>query len=263
MAKKRKGERRRAGEDPDKAPVQKPVTFSPFADLKKILAEKARAVTKPAPPPPPTRVANKKPFSPATQPVDEEAILRAAYAGVRRLDETSSNHRVPIEPRPANRAVVSEEAEVLAALSDLVSGVGAFDLTETEEYVEGARVGLDPRLLSRLRRGEFAIQDHIDLHGMIQPDAKDALCEFVLKSVGKGMRTVLVVHGRGLGSPGGRPVLKHATAQWLSHGEIGAHVHAFATARPQDGGAGAMYVLLRRDRRRAAFDVLQGAKRRD
>jgi DNA-nicking Smr family endonuclease len=101
------------------------------------------------------------------------------------------------------------------------------------------------------------------LHGMIQPDAKAALLAFILKSVGKGMRTVLVVHGRGLGSPGGRPVLKRATAQWLSHGEIGAHVHAFATARPQDGGAGAMYVLLRRDRRRAAFDVLQGAKRRD
>jgi DNA-nicking Smr family endonuclease len=125
------------------------------------------------------------------------------------------------------------------------------------------RVGLDPRLISRLRRGEFAMQDHIDLHGMIQPDAKLALQQFVIKSVGKGMRSVLVVHGRGLGSPGGRPVLKHAAAQWLSHGEIGAHVHAFATARPQDGGAGAMYVLLRRDRRRAAFDVLQGAKRRD
>ena len=105
--------------------------------------------------------------------------------------------------------------------------------------------------------------DHIDLHGMIQPDAKLALQEFILKCVRKGMRTVLVVHGRGLGSPGGRPVLKHAAAQWLSHGEIGAHVHAFTSARPQDGGAGAMYVLLRRDRRRAAFDVLQGAKRRD
>jgi DNA-nicking Smr family endonuclease len=118
-------------------------------------------------------------------------------------------------------------------------------------------------LLSRLRRGEFAVQDHLDLHGMIQPDAKQALQSFVIKAVGKGMRSVLVVHGRGLGSPGGRPVLKHAAAQWLSHGEIGAHVHAFSTARLQDGGAGAMYVLLRRDRRRAAFDVLQGAKRRD
>ena len=194
--------------------------------------------------------------------VDEAAILREAYAGVRPLGNATAGRRMPVVPE-VHRAVVSEEAEVLAALSDLVSGVGSFDLTETEEYVEGARVGLDPRLLSRLRRGEFAVQDHLDLHGMIQPDAKQALREFILKSVGKGIRTVLVVHGRGLGSPGGRPILKHATAQWLSHGEIGAHVHAFATARAQDGGAGAMYVLLRRDRRRAAFDVLHGAKRRD
>src|SRR4029077_19105404 len=130
-------------------------------------------------------------------------------------------------------------------------GQGNFDLSETEEYVEGTRVGLDPRLSSRLRHGEFAVQDHIDLHGMIQPAAKQALEEFIIKSVRKGLRSVLVVHGRGLGSPGGRPVLKHAAAQWLSHGAIGAHVLAFTTARPQDGGAGAMYVLLRRDRRRA------------
>jgi DNA-nicking Smr family endonuclease len=271
MAKKKKLSRRGVAEDSDQAPKQKPVSFSPFKDLKKMLADKAaengkqllpsqqllvakatlrKPVAQPSPPPPPPEV------------VDENAILREAYAGVRPLGSATTGHRMPVVPE-VHRAVVSEEAEVLAALSDLVSGVGNFDLTETEEYVEGARVGLDPRLLTRLRRGEFAVQDHIDLHGMIQPDAKFALRQFVIKSVGKGMRTVLVVHGRGLGSPGGRPVLKHAAAQWLSHGEIGAHVHAFATAKPQDGGAGAMYVLLRRDRRRAAFDVLQGAKRRD
>ena len=228
-----------------------------------MLADKAGQVAKQAPPAKPV-VAKQVATSSAPripEIVDEDAILREAYSGVRPFGN-DSGHRMPVVPT-VHRAVVSEEAEVLAALSDLVSGVGSFDLTETDEYVEGARVGLDPRLLSRLRRGEFAVQDHLDLHGMIQPDAKQALRDFVVKSVGKGIRTVLVVHGRGLGSPGGRPILKHGTAQWLSHGEIGARVHAFATARPQDGGAGAMYVLLRRDRRRAAFDVLQGAKRRD
>src|SRR5579871_2556509 len=272
MAKKKKNFRRGAEEESDQMPKQKPVTFSPFKDLKKMLADRASDTAKPSlplkhqPTAKPVAKTTAKPAAPATQQppevVDEAAILREAYAGVRRLGSATSGHRMPVVPE-IRRTVVSEEAEVLAALSDLVSGVGNFDLTETDEYVEGARVGLDPRLLTRLRRGEFAVQDHIDLHGMIQPDAKLALQQFVIKSVGKGMRTVLVVHGRGLGSPGGRPVLKHAAAQWLSHGEIGAHVHAFATARAQDGGAGAMYVLLRRDRRRAAFDVLQGAKRRD
>ena len=268
MSKKKNLSRRGGAEDSDKAPTQKPISFTPFKDLKKLLADR-NAVTGKALAPPKS-IAAAKPNSasaarPATpsdpEPIDEASILREAYAGVTPLGKVSAT-RIPVV-KAVQRAVVSEEAEVLAALSDLVSGVGHFDLTETDEYVEGMRVGLDPRLVSRLRRGEFAMQDHIDLHGMIQPDAKLALQEFILKSVRKGMRTVLVVHGRGLGSPGGRPVLKHAAAQWLSHGEIGAHVHAFTSARPQDGGAGAMYVLLRRDRRRAAFDILQGAKHRD
>ena len=261
MAKKKKSARPRE-DDTDRVPPQKPLTFSPFKDLKKMLAERGRDPSPPTSPRPAVLRPAPKPVAPAPTPlVDEDSILREAYAGVRRFDN-NGGHRMPVVPE-VHHTIVSEEAEVLAALSDLVSGVGVFDRTETEEYIEGARVGLDPRLVSQLRRGEFAIQGHLDLHGMIQPDAKQALRDFIIKSVGKGMRTVLVVHGRGLGSPGGRPVLKHATAQWLSHGEIGAHVHAFATAKAQDGGAGAMYVLLRRDRRRAPFDVLQGAKRRD
>lgn len=170
--------------------------------------------------------------------------------------------RVPLAP-PVNRTIVSEDAEVLAQLYDLVSGQGAFDITETDEYIEGARVGLDPRLVIRLRRGEFAVQAHLDLHGMVQGAAKQALRSFILDAVHKGLRTVLVVHGRGRGSPGGRAVLKHATAAWLSHRALSGYVLAFSTARPGDGGAGAMYVLLRRQRRRAPFEVLVGAKRRD
>src|ERR1700683_2954220 len=269
MAKKKKHlHRPGAGEDPDKAPQQKPVSFTPFKDLKKLLADRSAAVAKEPAPLKPIAAAKANNSSAAkpiarsdSEPLDEASILREAYAGVTPLGKVSAT-RMPVV-KDVRRTIVREEAEVLAALSDLVSGLGHFDLTETDEYVEGMRVGLDPRLVSRLRRGEFAMQDHIDLHGMIQPAAKLALQEFVLKSVHKGMRTVLVVHGRGLGSPGGLPVLKHAAAQWLSHGEMGAHVHAFTSARPQDGGAGAMYVLLRRDRRRAAFDVLQGAKHRD
>jgi DNA-nicking Smr family endonuclease len=232
---------------------------SPFKNLKRLVADRAmktaqEAVAPKALPEPP-------PHSVASEP-DDESVLRQAYADVRPLRR--SGRRVPVEPT-ASRAPTtsSEEAEVLAQLYDLVSGQGAFDLTETEEYVEGARVGLDPRLVTRLRRGEFAVQRHIDLHGMVQPAAKEALTAFILDSVSKGARSVLVVHGRGRGSPGGRPILKHAAVQWLSRGVIGGHVLAFTTARPRDGGAGAMYVLLRIERRRARFDVLHGTKRRD
>jgi DNA-nicking Smr family endonuclease len=272
MPKKWKRPARRQPPAPPSPEPEKPVFASPFKDLKKLIEQRA-AEARPAPPPPPKPVPKLKSPAPtrlataglkiiAPPPkVDEEALFREAFEGVRPLGLPRAQ-RLAVAPQP-RREIVSEDAEVLAELSDLVSGQGIFELTETEEYVEGARHGLDPRLLSQLRRGEFSMQAHLDLHGMIQPDAKEALTSFIVDSVRKGRRAVLIVHGRGLRSPGGLPVLKHAAAQWLSHGIAGGYVLAFATARPSDGGAGAVYVLLRRERRRAKFDVLQGAKRRD
>jgi DNA-nicking Smr family endonuclease len=251
MAKQRKS---RAHESKKKS--EKPPAFSPFKNLKKMLA--ARAVKVSAVAAKEAKAREDAPVAFPTEALDEASMLREALAGVRPLNGTA---RMPVE-RKTNRAIVSEDAEVVAQLSDLVSGQAPFDITETEEYVEGMRVGLDPRLLSQLRNGGFAVQSHIDLHGMIQPAAHQALADFILTSVRKGLRSVLVVHGRGLGSPGGRAVLKHAAANWLSHGEIGGHVLAFVTARTHDGGTGAMYVLLRREKQRAPFEILEGAKRR-
>jgi DNA-nicking Smr family endonuclease len=261
MAKKRKSTSRH---DPPKTPAPKPIFDSPFRDLKKLIQQQPQpAPARPAaisrPPAASLNGAVKTPT--AVAPADDEALMREAFEGVRRLGSPGAE-RITVEPRVV-RNIVSEDAEVLAELSDLVSGQGNFELTETEEYVEGARVGLDPRLVSELRRGDFSMQGHIDLHGMTQIDAKEALTQFILESVRKGRRAVAVVHGRGLRSPGGRPVLKHATAQWLSHGTIGGYVLAFTSARAYDGGAGAVWVLLRRERQRGKFDVLHGAKRRD
>ncbi len=164
MAKKKKSARPR-DDDADRVPPQKPVTFSPFKDLKKMLAERGLEAAPPAAPARPV-IAKPipKPLAPGPTPpvVDEDSILREAYAGASARFDNNGGHRMPVVPE-VHHTIVSEEAEVLAALSDLVSGVGAFDLTETEEYIEGARVGLDPRLVSRLRRGEFAIQGHLDL----------------------------------------------------------------------------------------------------
>jgi DNA-nicking Smr family endonuclease len=259
MARKRGRNQRGDGKTKNAAP--KRIFDSPFRDLKKLIRQRPESTEKkPAPPPFPSKGTSPVAESVAP-PIDDTDLLRSALVGVRPLNGAS---REPLAIRiAARRAAIREDAEVLAQLSDLVSGHAPFELTETEEYVEGSRVGLDPRLVTRLRRGEFSTQGHIDLHGMTQPDAKQALAEFVLDSVRKGRRAVLVVHGRGLRSPGGMPVLKHAVAQWLSHGSVGGYVLAFTTARPQDGGAGAVCVLLRRERKRGIFDVLQGTKRRD
>ena len=258
MAKKRKHGGAKA--PPRKAASPKEGFASPFKDLKKMLAQASKV-----PATPPAQVAPDPPLPPQDtaddELLDDDAILRRALEGVRPLNG-DRRVRTPIEA-PTNHTIVDEDAEVIAQLSDLVSGQAPFDITESDEYVEGYRVGLDPRLVSELRRGKFAVQAHLDLHGLIQGDAKQTLKEFILASVRKGLRTVLVVHGRGLRSPGGHSVLKHASAGWLSHGAIGGHVLAFTSARPSDGGAGATYVLLKREKSRAPFDILQGAKRRE
>jgi len=225
---------------------------SPFKGLKGMLAAPRLAPAQPQP-----QSAQPPPAQPQD---DDQELLSNALAGVIPL---GGPRAVPPGGKAATRrAIVSEEAEVLAELSDLVSGQGAFDITETEEYVEGARMDLDPRLIVRLRRGEFAFEAYLDMHGMTQPDAHDELARFLRESIRQGRRMVLVVHGKGLGSPGGKSVLKHASVEWLSHGAMSAHVLAFVTARPIDGGTGALYVLLQRTRKRAPFDVLNGAKRR-
>jgi DNA-nicking Smr family endonuclease len=273
MAKKRSQKPSRDqwhSDPPDSA--TKPVFNSPFKDLKKLLKDfsfdPARGsygdgIAKRSDPKlcAPYKLAPSRPIATAADTPDDAVIFQRAIDGVRRLS-SEGPARIAVE-LVTKRAVVSEDAEVLAQLSDLVAGHSPFDITETEEYVEGARLGIDPRLVTQLRRGEFSSQAHIDLHGMIQPDAKAALTAFVVESTRKGLRSIIVVHGRGLGSPGGRPILKHATVRWLSHGYLSGFVLAFTTARPADGGAGALYVLLKRDRRRGPFEVLNGAKRRD
>ena len=110
----------------------------------------------------------------------------------------------------------------------------------------GLAPGVDRRLLRRLRRGEYAVQAHLDLHGLRSDEAKVATDAFIRDSQRGGRRCVLIVHGRGLRSKDHVPVLKEKLVVWLSHGRIGKQVLAFATARPHDGGAGAVYVLLRR-----------------
>jgi DNA-nicking Smr family endonuclease len=249
--------RKRKSSGQHKPPSTKPIFHSPLRELAKLMRQKSEAA------------ARRKPVAPATPPAppiapaqaDDESLFREAVDGARPIARTG-RARVAVEPR-VSVSIVTEEAEVMAELSDLVSGQAPFELIETEDYVEGMRRGTDPRLVTRLRRGEFAIQGHIDLHGMIRGDAKVALADYILDSVRKGRRAVLIVHGRGRGSPGGHPVLKHATAHWLSHGTISGYVLVFTTARPSDGGAGAMYVLLRRERRREPIDVLSGTHRRD
>jgi DNA-nicking Smr family endonuclease len=192
--------------------------------------------------------------------LDDEALFRAAVRGVVPIPIEERRGAVASIPRSFTPPMTEQE-ETLAELSDLVAGTANFDVSDTDEHVEGMVVGLDPRILRRLRAGEFAYQAHLDLHGLTTGEAREAVREFVLRSMRSGHRCVLLVHGRGRNSPDQRPVLKDGVKQWLTRGELARRVLAFSTARPYDGGTGATYVLLRRERRgKKPFHTLVGAK---
>ncbi|MGH7961554.1 MAG: Smr/MutS family protein [Candidatus Binatia bacterium] len=160
------------------------------------------------------------------------------------------------------RRLQTEESEALAELYDLVAGRAGFDVTDTDEYIEGCVIGLDPRLVRKLRQGDFSRQAFLDLHGMTAEDAQAEVERFVLIAVRDGLRCLLIIHGRGRNSPGQVSVLKDRLKLWLTRGKLAKVVLAFATARPHDGGPGALYVLLRRERgRKHALEVFEGAKR--
>ncbi len=177
-------------------------------------------------------------------PADEERSFARAMAGVTPMspDVRVAPSRDPAVPRtPAD-----DDAEAVAVLADLVAGQGEFDISDTVEYVEGLAPGVDKRLLKRLRRGDFAQQGYLDLHGLTREEARSAVAKFLADSRVQRKRCVLLIHGRGLNSPDRVPVLKNALVMWLTRGGLAKRILAFATARPVDGGAGALYVLLRK-----------------
>jgi len=109
----------------------------------------------------------------------------------------------------------------------------------------GKPVDLDRRTMDRLRRGQIRPEGHLDLHGMTRGQAHAALHEFIATAHAAGKRCVIVITGRGRASFGGG-VLRTETPRWLNLGSIRPMVLGFAEAHPKDGGAGALYVLLRR-----------------
>ena len=115
-------------------------------------------------------------------------------------------------------------------------------LLDTDEALSYQRSGIGPDVVRRLRRGEWTVQRQIDLHGLRVDEAREALAAFLALAVRDQQRCVRVIHGKGLGSIGREPVLKNKVPRWLVQRQ---EVLAFCQARPNDGGAGALIVLLR------------------
>ncbi|WP_026435801.1 Smr/MutS family protein [Acidovorax sp. JHL-9] len=133
---------------------------------------------------------------------------------------------------------LDEERVLLESISD---DFDVSTLLDTDDQLSFRRPGIGVEITRRLRSGHWSIQRQLDLHGLRVDEAREALGNFIRLAHKTGLRCVRVVHGKGLGSPGKSPVLKGRVQSWLVQKK---EVLAFVQARPIDGGAGALLVLL-------------------
>ena len=126
-------------------------------------------------------------------------------------------------------------------------GPVAFRFPEASEPLLGVAAGIQASQLRELRRGRIRPEAEIDLHGLRVEEARHHLLTELGRAAETGLRCLIVIHGKGLRSPG-QPVLRTALPAWLADPQLAGRVLAFAPACSDDGGSGATYVLLRRTR---------------
>lgn len=171
---------------------------------------------------------------------DDAKLFREHVDGIRPVKQD----RIP--PHRARRRPIPEQSrrDAAAVMDSLLSDDYDPGDVETGEELIFVRAGLQHTVMRKLRRGQFAIEAELDLHGLIVPQARAALDKFLRDARALGKRCVRVIHGKGRSSEGKMPVLKGKVNVWLRQKN---EVLAFCTAVPRDGGAGAVYVLLRKN----------------
>ncbi len=225
---------------------KKEVLNTPFAGLgqrlHKLAASAASAAERPADnAAPPLKAETSAPVS-----TDESGLFAQAMQGVEPVSRRRGRSHPPALAQPVVRFVpIDEELEVMAHLAELIAGETAINISWHKDYVRGTSQGVNQQLLSMLEAGRFSIQDYLDLHGLGPDEALAKVEEFLGKSRARGLRHVLVVHGKGKNSKGGESILKETLSQHLSHKRFARWVLAFCSARQADGGTGAMYILLK------------------
>ena len=212
--------------------MTKPVKVKALTDLKVVkraIAEKARQRTEQA-------SAQVKAVKQAAS--DKDLFVRAAGTVQPLPDKRKVLHKVEQKMPLTMQYQRDEKAVLREAISD------EFDvstLLETDEHLSFRRPGIGPDVTRKLRRGDWSIQRQLDLHGLRRDDAREVLSLFIREAHRHGIRCVRVIHGKGLGSPGKAPILKSRVHSWLVQKT---EVLAFVQAKPADGGAGALVVLL-------------------
>ena len=170
----------------------------------------------------------------------EQKLFERAVGAVQPLNHAPRVELQVVRPSPtAFQQALDDQAALRESLSD------EFDvstLLDVDDQMSFRRPGIGHDVTRKLRRGDWSIQGQVDLHGLRSDEAREALGQFIRDAMRMGWRCVRVVHGKGLGSPGKTPVLKSKTQKWLVQKN---EVLAFVQAKPAEGGAGALVVLLK------------------
>lgn len=170
---------------------------------------------------------------------DDMDAFRKAVEGVKPLVHNRADLNHP-KPKAEAKQRILDEQRVLQ--ESLESHIEEFDLEKGDELIY-LRPGIQKSILRKLKKGQFTIQDEIDLHGSTKATAKHAIDQFILESRKSKAHCIKIIHGKGYGSPKGKPVLKNHLNKWLQQRD---DVIAFCSAPLSDGGTGAVYVLLKK-----------------
>ncbi|WP_454831722.1 Smr/MutS family protein [Pseudoxanthomonas wuyuanensis] len=170
---------------------------------------------------------------------DDAALFRAAIGPVKPLPPTATPPQKP-RPRPAARMAERDEAD---ARSEFQRGLDDLAWREAGDALSYRRDGLPARLFQRLKKGQFSVQDELDLHGATAMQAETLLRQFLIEAHAHDFGCVRIIHGKGQRSAGEVPVLKNLVDRLLRQR---ADVLAFHSAPAAQGGTGAVLVLLAR-----------------
>ena len=179
---------------------------------------------------------------------DDSDLFRAVMQDVKPLKRSASRSAASpgsAEKEPAPKPATGKKRKVRRAVA--VSPPPPPPKPKQSDLQHGDMAGLDRRTGQRFKRGQLPVEAQLDLHGMTQTEAHRALSAFLSVQHAAGRRCVIVVTGKGVGKEGGG-VLRNAVPRWLNEVPNRDKVLAFEYARQRDGGAGALYVLLKRKR---------------
>ena len=170
----------------------------------------------------------------------EQDLFKRAVGAVKPIP---AKPRVSLQSEPsppiASQQIKDDQSALRESLSD------EFDvasLLDTDDALSFLRPGIGTDITKKLRKGDWSVQAQVDLHGLRREQAREHLSAFLKDSIKNGLRCIRVIHGKGLGSPGKTPVLKAKVQSWLVQKD---EILAFVQAKPTQGGAGALIVLLK------------------